>query len=257
MTQVVEIPDSITEIPDHAFSYRNITNITLPANLEIIGSYAFANTDISEITIPKTVTSIKDGAFEFCENLESITFEEGMTVLPSDLVTVETIYCGQDGTGQPSGWTEYSYEFHGGFMHSYALKKIYLPSTLETIEENVFGSCSNYKYQFDIYYNGTRADWQKVNIYKEDNAILESGGNEAILRANMHYLPDTDTIIAGDVNLDGKVSVLDGVILQKHLLNQYNFSKYEFLRADMISLPKISFQAFPSSLERNCINYDT
>ena len=233
VTQVVEIPDSITEIPDYAFNYRDITKITLPANLETIGNHAFSNTSISEITIPKTVTSIKDGAFEFCKNLESITFEEGMTVLPSDLITLETIYCGAiDENGQPYGWTEYSYEFHGGLMHSYALQKIYLPSTLERIEENVFGSCNNYRYQFDIYYNGTRADWQKVYICKENNAILESGGNEAILKANMHYLPDTDTIITGDVNLDGKVSVLDIIILKKYLLNQYHFSKYEFERAD-------------------------
>ena len=49
----------------------------------------------------------------------------------------------------------------------------------------------------------------------------------------MHYLPDSDTILAGDVNLDGRVSVLDGVILQKYLLNQYNLSKYEFERADL------------------------
>ena len=230
----VEIPDTITEIPNRAFAnYENLTSVILPASLEIIGEQAFDNTSISEITIPKTVTTIKDGAFAFCKSLESVTFEEGMTILPSDLVTVETIYCGVDENGQPDGWTEYSYEFNGGFLHSYALKKIYLPSTLEIIEENVFGNCNNYKHQFDIYYNSTRADWQKVNICKEDNAILESGGNEAILKANMHYLPDSDTILAGDVNLDGRVSVLDGVILQKYLLNQYNLSKYEFERADL------------------------
>ncbi|MDE6087453.1 MAG: leucine-rich repeat protein [Oscillospiraceae bacterium] len=247
----VTVPDTITEIPDDAFYYcdnltnvtlpetlisigkdafcrcENLTNITLPENLISIGEHAFENSGITEITIPASVKTIKNGAFGYCKNLESIRFAEGTEVISSDLVETELLACGD------ICWSEIFYEYWGAFLHSYALKKIYLPSTLRTIEENAFGSCENYLNQFDIFYYGTRDDWQNVMISEQDNAQLESGGNESILKANMHYMPASDKIIAGDVDLDEKTTILDVVILQKYLLNQYRLTEQEFARADV------------------------
>ena len=248
----VTVPDTITEIPDNAFYYcdnltnvtlpetlisigkdafcrcENLTNITLPENLISIGEHAFENSGITEITIPASVKTIKNGAFGYCPNLETIRFAEGTEVIPSNLVELETIYCGEG-----TGWSEISYEYWGAFLHSYALKKIYLPSTLQIIEENAFGSCENYLNQFDIFYSGTRDDWQNVKVSELDNAQLESGGNESILKANMHYLPSSENVVAGDLDLDGKATLLDAIILQKYLLGQYRLSEYEFARADV------------------------
>ncbi|MDE5755433.1 MAG: leucine-rich repeat protein [Oscillospiraceae bacterium] len=248
----VTVPDTITEIPDDAFyccenltnitfpetlisigkdafcRCKSLTDITLPETLISIGEQAFENSGITEITIPASVEIIKNGAFNYCPNLETIRFAEGTEVIPSDLVEIETLYCGEG-----TGWSEISYEYWGAFLHSYALKKIYLPSTLRTIEENAFGSCENYQNQFDVFYHGTRDDWQNVMISEEDNSKMESGGNESILKANMHYLPSSETVVPGDLDLDGKATLLDAIILQKYLLGQYRLSEYEFARADV------------------------
>ncbi|MDE7122310.1 MAG: dockerin type I repeat-containing protein, partial [Oscillospiraceae bacterium] len=79
----------------------------------------------------------------------------------------------------------------------------------------------------------TRADWQNVAISEQDNSKMESGGNESIFKANMHYIPVSDEIIAGDVDLDEKTTILDVVILQKYLLNQYRLTEQEYARADL------------------------
>ena len=230
----VNIPDTITEIPDYTFDYhKELTSVTLPEGLISIGKDAFRQTGISEITIPSTVTEIGNGAFDFCPNLESLTFAEGMEIIPSNLTEIETIYCGAiDENGNPYGWSEFSYEYYGGFMRSYALRKVYLPSTLEFVEENVFGCNGYYYHQFDVFYNGTREDWQNVRVSDNDSATLEKGGNEAILTANMHFLPSSDAVIDGDVTLDNEVTVLDFVLLRKYLLNQNTLSEYEVIRAD-------------------------
>ncbi|MDE5768557.1 MAG: leucine-rich repeat domain-containing protein, partial [Oscillospiraceae bacterium] len=242
----VTVPDTITEIPEDAFYYcknltnitlpetlisigkdafcrcENLTNITLPENLISIGEQAFENSGITEITIPASVQIIRNGAFGFCPNLKSVRFAEGTKIIPSDLVEIETIFDDYDTENNwMIGWTETSYEYWGAFLHSYALEKIYLPSTLQSIEENAFGSCKNYQNQFDIFYYGTRADWQNVVVSEQDNSKMESGGNESILKANMHYMPASDKIIAGDVDLDEKTTILDLIILQKYMLNQY------------------------------------
>jgi len=229
----LNIPDTVTVIPDNMFScHKELTSVTLPEGLTVIGQRAFAQTGISEITIPSTVKEIRNQAFEFCPSLTSITFAEGMEAIPSNLTEIETIYCGMDENGQPSGWAEISYEYYGGFMHAYALRKIYLPSTLRTVEENAFGCNAYYYHQFDVFYHGTREDWQNVFINSNHSATLEKGGNEALLNANMHFLPSSDTVIDGDVTLDDAVTVTDLILLKKYLLKQNTLSEYEALRAD-------------------------
>ena len=229
----VNIPDTITEIPDRTFDcHKELTSVTLPEALISIGHRAFSQTGISEITIPSTVTEIGNQAFEFCPNLTSITFAEGMKTIPSNLTKIETIYCGVDENGNPDGWSEFSYEYYGGFMRSYALRKIYLPSTLETVQESVFGCNEYYYHQFDVFYHGTREDWQNVMINSGTSATLEEDGNQALLTANMHFLPSSDAVIDGDVTLDDTVTVADLVLLKKYLLNQNALSEYEAIRAD-------------------------
>ncbi|MBD5632328.1 MAG: leucine-rich repeat protein, partial [Clostridia bacterium] len=63
----------VTKIGEGAFANSTLSSVSLP-NLDIIQAYAFSGTKISSVTIPATVTTIGDGAFYNCENLEEVTF---------------------------------------------------------------------------------------------------------------------------------------------------------------------------------------
>lgn len=62
--QTVEIPESVTVIPDDAFNgCTSLENITVPPMLKIIGNNAFSGTRISTFDCPESVQLICDGAF--------------------------------------------------------------------------------------------------------------------------------------------------------------------------------------------------
>ena len=98
LTSIV-IPDGVTYIGSYAFSGCNLTNVTLPQNVETVSVAAFAYcsklanvtlseklswidkwafyecTSITNITIPKKVRHIGEEAFSGCTNLTSVTFK--------------------------------------------------------------------------------------------------------------------------------------------------------------------------------------
>lgn len=78
------VPPLVTVLPGETFSniqtvYNNETgeelpiNIILPQNLTKIGFSCFEGAQIKQVTIPDTVTEIGDWAFNYCDQLASIT----------------------------------------------------------------------------------------------------------------------------------------------------------------------------------------
>ena len=76
----IEIPDTVTEIGDHAFmECDSLERIVLPDGLKRIGGGAFDSCDqLSEIVLPEGLESIGEGAFILCDSL-------GVVVLPDSL----------------------------------------------------------------------------------------------------------------------------------------------------------------------------
>ena len=62
----------------------NLETLKLPSSLEIIGDFAFAGTNLKSVVIPASV-SMMDNAFEDCNSLKTITFEENSQLTNLDL----------------------------------------------------------------------------------------------------------------------------------------------------------------------------
>ena len=77
---------TVTSIAGGAYWYGGgITSVSLPNTLLHIGDAAFIGTGLTSVTIPSSVTSIEDGAFALCGNLSSVTLEEGLTALGTQM----------------------------------------------------------------------------------------------------------------------------------------------------------------------------
>ena len=77
----IEIPDSVAEIGEYAFAWcEGLSNISIPANVEIIEELAFYKSNIREITFETSkLTHIGDGAFLECDELVRIDIPSSVT----------------------------------------------------------------------------------------------------------------------------------------------------------------------------------
>ena len=107
---------------------------TVPYGVNIIGSDAFnGNTYLKKVIMPETVTSIYDSAFAYCSNLQNVVCNEGLEKIQGRV-----------------------------FRFCENLEKLTLPMSLKTIETANYAlyGCNKLK---DVYYAGSKAQWQKVN----------------------------------------------------------------------------------------------
>lgn len=100
----VNLPNSLQEICEGAFSDSGITSINIPGSVNTIWDNAFAScNNLTSVTLNKGITSIMEGAFSGCTNLTSIILPTGITymgfwVFDSNL----TIYAEDE--NKPNNW---------------------------------------------------------------------------------------------------------------------------------------------------------
>ena len=124
----IVIPDSVTHIGDYAFGGTPIKTARIPAG--VVSSYrsAFNNCNLLESAVVET-DNIRN-EFENCKKLKTLTFAEGVR------------YIGEYAVGTCE-----------------VLETVYLPKSLELIDETFMGSYSLKK----IVYAGTSAEWLALN----------------------------------------------------------------------------------------------
>ena len=135
--QSVNLPNTITEIGDHAFYYcqnANFMSITIPDGVTKIkeGTFGYC-TSLKNVTLPNSITSIGVGAFSVCSALTSIT-------LPKGLATIEDYafsYAGLTEVNLPNSITSIG---EGAFSACSALTSITLPEGLNKIENYAFAA---------------------------------------------------------------------------------------------------------------------
>lgn len=123
----LHMPNTVKTIEKCAFTAcEKLKTLTLPSNLETIGWHAFTSCkSLENLTIPKNLSSVeidtagggRKGPFTNCSSLGEVSFEEGMTTVPTSL------FCGATG-----------------------ITSIKFPESMETISESAFEGCTNLTY---------------------------------------------------------------------------------------------------------------
>lgn len=120
-------------------------------------------TNATSVIIPDSVKIIGNWAFFNCDNLTNITIPDSVTSIGS------FAFCGCS-----------------------KLTNITIPISVRSIGYNAFKNCNNLK---DVYYSGSRSDWEEIGIDKI---------NYYLLSANIHFLNDKYNWL-DDIVLDEKL----------------------------------------------------
>ncbi len=170
------LPDSITELGVYAFAYSQaLEEIEIPDNTEIIGGNAFTRCrGLTELIVPDSVTMIGSNAFAQCNNLTAFSI--------------------------PANLTHISYGLLEGCSK---LKSVEIPVSVTAIDDRAFAGCDRLT---DVYFSGTREEWQAVEI--------SENRNDPLFAAVVHC---SDDRTPGDVTGDGDISMLDSTILRRWL----------------------------------------
>ena len=202
--KTLKLNDRLKTIGDNAFqNCSEIETFKMGGAVTDIGAEAFRNCQkISEINIPSTLTTVGSAAFDMCIGLKSVNitdlkawckidFENDLSnpvsksqslklkgseikslVIPSGITKVKPYaftYCkGLTSVTVPEGVTSIGKRAFGGCSN---VTKVTLPKSLKSIDENAFEYCSGIK---DVYYNGSKSDWNKIKIGIRNISVTES-----------------------------------------------------------------------------------
>jgi len=142
----VQIEEGIEVIESAFYCCDNLEYVKLPESLTTLNSAAFRESGIKELFIPKNVNSIEYNSFMQTVNLEKIEVDSANTKYYSQNNCI--IERGTNrlikGSGSiidiPNGVvTIGEYAFFG----DESIKKLTIPSSIQTIEDNAFTSCSH------------------------------------------------------------------------------------------------------------------
>ncbi len=168
------IPYGVSKIADYAFSgCHNLTSITIPDSVSYIGRSAFGGCGITFLTIPDSVNIIEGYAFSCCRNLTSVTISNGLTDFGGfifqwcEALTSVTILDGVTCID------------HYDFYNCSSLTSVTIPDSVTTIKRSAFDRCKSLS---DVYFGGTREQWNKIKI--------DSDGNNYLLNATIHCIDD-------------------------------------------------------------------
>lgn len=145
---------------------------TVPSSVVSIATFAFSSSNLKSITLPNGLKSIGGAVFSLCEELRNLNIPDSVT----DLGAAAFVRCSELTTVViPNSVSKISYNT---FVDCGSLKSVAIPTSVKSIEERAFDGCSSLS---DIYYGGTFAQWNAVEINNLDDS------NEALKNATIHF----------------------------------------------------------------------
>ena len=164
----ITIPNSVTYIGKSAFEdCKNLKKIIIPNNVIFIGDAAFWNCfSLEKVDILSSAKTIGKSAFRDCSSLKNVTISNSVTFIDDFAFS----YC----TSLKSVTIPNSVNSIGkyAFKGCTSLKSITIPKSVTSIGNHAFEDCSNLK---DIYYEGTKSQWEKLDINLDENITIHYG----------------------------------------------------------------------------------
>ena len=132
------IPNSVTTVGASIVEYTpKLEKLSVPESVVKVGLLAFARSGASEVTIPASASKWYDEccAFQESENLRTVSFAEGLTLIPARMFfgchAIQKLYI-------PDNVSEIG---EGTFSDCQGLSEIHLPASLETLHNRMFRGC--------------------------------------------------------------------------------------------------------------------
>ena len=253
----VNIPSNCKIIGADAFFMSGIEKLALPDRVEEIRCRAFGYSAIKELVIPATVTIMEDGAFRYCNNLESIeilgnNININCDFLNSPLKKVVLPYIGT-APNKPCKFKD--------LIQSDSLETVILLDSCTSMVENAFEGVSG----IDIYCyadvdttvwpagwnNGNRVhymdQWNHLEFKVDGRTVFTSiqGLGDALkLPTKSMYQKSADanyeyTFIGWDIDGDGKAENLFTSTLRGYITAEAVYSCIPINRASHVTVQSI------------------
>ncbi|MBQ8928442.1 MAG: leucine-rich repeat protein [Oscillospiraceae bacterium] len=253
----VKLPESLTSIGPSAFEDDSaLTEITIPGGVTEIEGYAFCRCSALEaVTIPASVQEIGTYAFMDTPWLEARREEDPFVIVNDILIDGRAV----KGVAEiPEGVRMIGASAFGSNGGSNTdLTGVVIPPSVTVIGETAFGGCTGLTEVVIPETVTSMQEWTFLNCdaltditILNPNCMLHrnSGafGSNAVIHGNSAstariyaeengyaFRPIDDFVLFyGDCSLDGTVSVLDAVVLQKHLVNEAPLTVVQLHYAD-------------------------
>ena len=286
----IVIPDNVVDIGESAFeNCASLKDVTLGAKTGNIGKYAFENCSaLTSITIPDSVWKIGDYAFYKCRNLQKINIgslvyvmNEGVFMNCDSLSEVEIskdnpFFTSKDGVVFDKNGQKLIY-----YPHNKPLEHYVVPEGVKVIEEraikngkfryitippsvNIIGSYNNCQSLSDIYYMGTREEWDKIAIDEYNNVIVNAvvhfnDGNKMNIYENLKYREEEDRVyVTGLIDKSAQHISIPGEINGKTVeIGSRAFANTELVSVALDEKIKtIPYEAFYNCTKLENINLD-
>lgn len=190
------ILEGVKTVANAAFLGRKISKINLPLGIKELDYYSFADCDLLEAVImPDSITYIGGYAFSGCENLKDVKISNGIETLDMNVfygTGIEMIEI-------PGSVTKIE---QSAFSHCNNLISIILPASVSYVGQWAF---SEDLLLTDIYYIGTREQWNKIEIVDNDNEFLINANKHFNYNISVSETAVQNGIITVSTNLDNLI----------------------------------------------------
>ena len=157
-----------------------VKKLVLSEGITSIGACAFEFSKIETLDIPSTVTEIDVSAFEYCDELTTVTGGENVTIISP----MAFMGCSELTSFQ---WSDKLQAVrYYAFKSCKKLNSVELASSVTEIGMEAFKGCVALA---TVIYHGTEKDWNNIQIQE---------GNDPLLNAKRTYVDDS-TVLSGTV----------------------------------------------------------